>query len=51
MIPYNHLDKFNNRFAYFGSELDVVCVKLVFEFVIGTIILGFFQCAQVLYPF
>jgi hypothetical protein len=42
MVPYNHLNKLNNRFAYFSSELDVVCINLIIiNFVVSTIIFGF----------
>jgi len=28
MVPYNHLDDFDDRFVYFGGELDIVRVEL-----------------------
>jgi hypothetical protein len=30
MVPYNHLNEFDNRFACLGSELDMVYVELIF---------------------
>jgi hypothetical protein len=30
VVPYNHLDEFDDRLACLGGELDVVCVKLIF---------------------
>jgi hypothetical protein len=29
IVPYNHLNEFDNRLTYLGSELDVVCVELI----------------------
>jgi hypothetical protein len=48
VVSCNHLNKFDDRLARLGGELNVVCVKLVVEFVVGAIIIRFFRCAQVL---
>lgn len=48
MIPCNHFDEFDDRFACLGGELDVVRIELFVEFVVGAIIFGFFRRAQVL---
>jgi hypothetical protein len=44
VVSYNHLNKFDDRLARLGGELNVVYVKLVVEFVVGAIIIRFFRC-------
>jgi hypothetical protein len=45
MVSCNHLDKFDDRLACLSSELDVVCVELIFQLVVGAIIFRSFRRA------
>jgi len=45
MVPYNHLDDFDDRFVCFGGKLDVVRVELFIQFVVSAVISGFLRCA------
>jgi hypothetical protein len=48
MVSYNHLNKFDNRLTCLGGELDVVCVELIFQLVVGAVIFRSFRRTQVL---
>ena len=41
-VPYNDFDELDDRLVCFGGELDVVSIEFVVEFVICTIVFGFF---------
>lgn len=48
VVPYDHFDELDNGFACLSSELNVVRVRFVVEFVISTVVFRFFRYTQVL---
>jgi len=49
MIFRDELNHFDDRFACFGGELDMVGIVSVVKFVVSAVIFRFFRCARVLF--